>query len=546
MSLKAKYQVDIYTISYIGVKGEYTFAPSYSYTINDSITLPSSLHAGYDFLGWYEDDIKVETIESGSMGDRTFTAKYEPKQFKIIYNFENGQEAQIQEATYGEELTLKESNKQGYTFIGWENEGVRFDKAVCDFTQDITLYAKYKINTYTIIFDTKGGSIINSQDVEYLGKCVVPEEPTKRGYDFVGWFNGAEAVDFTTSINDNKTFVAKWSAVEYDIIYHLDGATNHINNVDRYTIEDNIILEEPTKRGYDFVGWYADESYTEEAIGIDVGEVGLRNLYANFVPHEYNITIIPKTYTISFDLQGGYGDVEKYAPQVVSITKGLTSPVRPSKAGYFFTGWYTEKECVNLYDFSHEVCLDMTLYAGWKAYSNGKIIGPNYEGILDSYFYSQPNGQRMAFYCLEDCNTTIKLTAWDDGRTVVITNLSNDTILFNKEVAFPDKYTLNFNLKRGDIIQIYNYSRNVYEDEIKISTIYKPYDIDGTVFDCNNGQKIKFGEDYSIDIRGNEGYTFIGYFDENNVQITDSEGNCLTPYNFDEDIILHEVWKLDE
>ena len=75
----------------------------------------------------------------------------------------------------------------------------------------------------------------------------------------MGWVEGNSNEIGSTG---NKTFTATWKAIEYPITYVLNGGTNDENNPTTYTIEDSITLEDPTKEGYDFVGWYTDAALT--------------------------------------------------------------------------------------------------------------------------------------------------------------------------------------------------------------------------------------------------------------------------------------------
>ena len=84
--------------------------------------------------------------------------------------------------------------KEGYTFAGWYSDsGLTQD---FDFTTpistDITLYAKWDVNYYTVTFDSNGGSAITARSIQAGQKATKPDDPTKDGYDFKGWtLNGS-------------------------------------------------------------------------------------------------------------------------------------------------------------------------------------------------------------------------------------------------------------------------------------------------------------------------------------------------------------------
>lgn len=65
---------------------------------------------------------------------------------------------------------------------------------------------------------------------------------------------------------------------------------------------------------------------------------------------------------VKFDSMGG----TLVDDQMLSNGEKAAEPTVPVKEGYIFTGWYTDKECTTLYDFSAPVTADITLYAGWS------------------------------------------------------------------------------------------------------------------------------------------------------------------------------------
>ena len=84
--------------------------------------------------------------------------------------------------------------KSGYDFMGWYTDSsfttkYDFDTPV---TSNITLYAKWKIQTFSIVFYTNGGSAVETQIVEYDKTVAIPANPTKDGYEFGGWYLGKD------------------------------------------------------------------------------------------------------------------------------------------------------------------------------------------------------------------------------------------------------------------------------------------------------------------------------------------------------------------
>ena len=105
----------------------------------------------------------------------------------------------------------------------------------------------------------------------------------------------------------------------------------------------------PVQEGYIFVGWFKEGS--ETAYDFTAPVTGDLTLYAKFA----------KSYTVTFM----DGDA---ICQTVSVeeNKPVRRPANPTKEDYTFTGWYTDKECTQAYNFENPVTADITLYAGWE------------------------------------------------------------------------------------------------------------------------------------------------------------------------------------
>ena len=79
---------------------------------------------------------------------------------------------------------------------------------------DMTITAQWRINQYTVTFDTDGGSEVDAQTVAYGEKAKTPADPTKTGYTFAGWELGGNAYDFAASVTEDMTLTAKWKDSE--------------------------------------------------------------------------------------------------------------------------------------------------------------------------------------------------------------------------------------------------------------------------------------------------------------------------------------------
>ena len=113
----------------------------------------------------------------------------------------------------GKVSELPTPTREGYTFGGWYTDAActtAFD-ITSVVTADITLYAKWTVNKYTVSFEVDG---IEDQEVAYNGKATEPTAPTKTGYTFGGWYTDAActtAYDFNTLVTADITLYAKWT-----------------------------------------------------------------------------------------------------------------------------------------------------------------------------------------------------------------------------------------------------------------------------------------------------------------------------------------------
>jgi len=90
-------------------------------------------------------------------------------------------------------------------------------------------------------------------------------------------------IQFNIIVNEN-----------YTITYYLDNGINNSNNPSTYTVETEYVLQNPTKNGYIFDGWYAESTFRTRVTEIPQGTTGNLSLYAKWIKNETDDTIIPQ------------------------------------------------------------------------------------------------------------------------------------------------------------------------------------------------------------------------------------------------------------
>ena len=139
----------------------------------------------------------------------------------------------------------------GYTFGGWNKaDGTAWDYASDKVTDNITLYAKWAANTYTITFDTAGGSEIAPITQDYGTVITAPEAPTREGYTFIGWDKEIP----TTMPAENMTVTAQWEINQYTITFDTNGGSEIAPITQDYGTQIAAPAD-PTREGYTFIGW---------------------------------------------------------------------------------------------------------------------------------------------------------------------------------------------------------------------------------------------------------------------------------------------------
>lgn len=173
--------------------------------------------------------VLVVTDDAGNSITVTFSInKTAPIKYTVKYdgNGATGGQAPVNSQTYenGHSVTVADNTgnlvRTGFTFNGWntkaDGSGINY-VANNKFTinaSNVTLYALWKVNRYTLSFESNGGSGVTPQNVSYNGKITEPTVPTKLGYTFGGWYKEVTLInswDFTKdTVVGNTTLYAKW------------------------------------------------------------------------------------------------------------------------------------------------------------------------------------------------------------------------------------------------------------------------------------------------------------------------------------------------
>jgi uncharacterized repeat protein (TIGR02543 family) len=328
---------------------------AFGYETNVTLMVPEK--DGYTFIGWFSnpeltDEIILTTMP---MEDIDAYAKWALNDYTISFESYGGSDVTDITVPYMSNLSLPTPMREGYTFLGWfEDSGISspFTKTQMPLG-DITLYAGWQINQYTIVFEENGGEALTDLTDDYLSELDLPT-PIREGYTFLGWFEDAGVsiafTDSTMPIN-GITLYAGWQINRYDIVFKdYDESGDLIISQDYMSQLEAPV--DPVKLGHTFIGWFTD--INDEAPYV-----------FNTMP-EGGITLYPKwqvnSYTISFDPGNGEALQDIVAEYLSEIT--LPTPIRE---GYRFLGWYVEgAEPMQKFTETTMPAENITLWALWQ------------------------------------------------------------------------------------------------------------------------------------------------------------------------------------
>ena len=306
ITVKAQWEINQYTITF-DTNGGSEIAPI-TQDYGTKITAPDKpTRKGYTFKGW--DKEIPETMPAENM---TVKAQWEINQYTITFDTNGGSEIAPITQDYGTEITAPDNpTRKGYTFKGWDKEIPKTMPA-----ENITVKAQWKINQYTITFDTNGGSEIAPITQDYGTEITAPDNPTRKGYTFKGW---DKEIPETMSA-ENITVKAQWEINQYTITFDTNGGSEIAPITQDYGTKITA-PDKPTRKGYTFKGWDKEIPETMPAENMTVKA-------------QWEIN----QYTITFDTNGG----SEIAPITQDYGTEITAPDNPTRKGYTFKGWDKE------------------------------------------------------------------------------------------------------------------------------------------------------------------------------------------------------------
>lgn len=265
---------------------------------------------------------------------------------------------------------------------------VVFSLASCALLEKLPFFPKKEEVKYKVEFDSADGSAVEAQCVAENGLVVAPEDPTKEGYKFLGWYNGDEAWNFETPVTSDLVLVARWEKLPapcthvdknddnkcdkcgesfsdgsdkpaptvYAITYYDGETVLELAPASYSSASTGLTLPAPEKAHYVFDGWYADADLTEKVESINVNAGKDLVFYAKFTPVSYSITYVLN------DGVNAEGNPAEYTVEDLPI-----DIADPSRADYNFIGWFVDEALsAPLTEITADNAGDITIYAKWE------------------------------------------------------------------------------------------------------------------------------------------------------------------------------------
>ena len=396
-------------------------------TVTYSVDVQVSIPKGYTLVSGPTNEGEFSLSASGWGSSETYTTIHEcsfsANKYSVKFDGNGNTSGSMsnQSFTYdqAQNLTANGYSKIGYSFAGWStsaNGSVEYSnsQSVSNLTstnnETVTLYAVWTANTYTVTLNKQSGSGGSSSvTATYNSAMPAITTPSRTGYSFQGYYTGT--IGSGTKYYDNNgksarnwdkasdtTLFAYWEANGYTLTMNANGGSISSNSnwtgsgssVTKTVKYDSQYGTLPTssnisRTGYTFDNWWTSGSggsrvYTTTVMNSTSGAT----IYAHWTPNIYKITL---------DKQSGSGGTNeiylKYNTAWCSNSSGtatITSITKPTRTGYTFGGYYTDKngagtQIINasgsITGSKTYIASADTLYAKWTANTYSIVYDAN-------------------------------------------------------------------------------------------------------------------------------------------------------------------------
>ena len=356
--LKVYYDRKQYSVSFNANGGTGDAMAAADYVYGETRALPANTYTreGYSFLGWattagataptyFDAD---ERFQMGSANVELF-AVWSIGQYTITFILYGSTVYDTVTANYGASVTAPDDpTREGYRFVGWDTTIPSTMPA-----RNLTITATWNVKQFTItyyLFD--GGTVYYSQTADYGTAITAPSNPTREGYQFLGWNTTIPS----TMPAENVIRYGTWEVKSYTLTFAkgYNGTDYYTRSTVEYGTAITLPTEEPTREGYSFTGW-KNATDPDQPIPTTMPAKD-QTITAGWLVQQYVLTFAK-----------GYDDEEpNYFSESVDFGSSVqdAAPSNPSREGYTFGGWEIDGAIVT-YLPSTMPARNLTITATW-------------------------------------------------------------------------------------------------------------------------------------------------------------------------------------
>lgn len=246
------------------------------------------------------------------------------------------------------------------TSVGTKTVTVEYDGFIA--TYMIQIDTSKSVLTFNLNYESAPTAQTQAVEIGAFAQC--PQDPSRDGYVFRGWFTDAQGVtafDFTADpMTEDKTVYAAWtsvSSVTFNYNYP-DAPDAQSVQVETGAVLPDVLIPSASRTGYVLNAWHtqaeADSPFDfSQPITEDV------TLYA----HWNEIQAGAEQFMVTINYNGA-GGLPKKEVSVVGGSK-VKAPQAPTADGRAFTGWFADQEAKTTFNFDAPITKNVTVYAGW-------------------------------------------------------------------------------------------------------------------------------------------------------------------------------------
>ena len=305
--------------------------------------------------------------------ETTFAAKWNYNSYTVNYDTNEGSSISPTTHEYTSKITPPtDPTKTGFTFNGWFADeeltsSINFETFTMP-ANDITIYADWTRNNYTITFVTNTAASIDSQTYAFEAELSIPTNLSQTGFTFNGWFADAGltvAFEQTTMPAENITLYASWSNIKYKVNFNSAGGTMFVTQTVNYGDEVKRPTD-PTRVGYVFDGWYTDANCSNGNEVVFETKTGAESY--EYLTITKNTTVYAKWRIMQFTLTINT-NIPSEQPTVLYYDYGETISLADNieLANHKFGGWFADEDYSTKFTATTMPAKNIEVYAKWNA-----------------------------------------------------------------------------------------------------------------------------------------------------------------------------------